>query len=210
MKKCKAFIWDLDGTLLDSYKSIVGCLEDICLRCGVPAAKEEILRFVIKTSVSEFLRKTAEKCGRSFEEMKSLYSDTAEGCAIPITLMPGAEEILRGVVESGHRNFVYTHKGITTKSVLTELRIISLFSDIVSSLNGFQRKPAPDGLNYLIDKWKLERSDTYYIGDRTLDMECAGNAGVHGIFYLPPNSAAEASGVESAVISDLRELQRWF
>ena len=36
MEKLKACIWDLDGTLFDSYQSIVSSLVDVAAACGVP------------------------------------------------------------------------------------------------------------------------------------------------------------------------------
>ncbi len=206
----KAFIWDLDGTLLDSYKNIVACLESICTRYGKAETKEEILKFVIRYSVSDYLKKLAKECGKSFEEVKKDYARVTENCGIPITLIKGAKEILREVKERGYENLVYTHKGATTRAVLTELGIIDCFSDMVTSLEGFPRKPSPDGLEYLVAKWKLDKENTFYVGDRNLDMECARNAGVKGVFFLPADSVAESEGYEYTAIKELSELKRLF
>ena len=50
-----AFIWDLDGTLLDSYGIIVSSLYQAYREFGVELDKEEIHREVISFSVGEFL-----------------------------------------------------------------------------------------------------------------------------------------------------------
>ena len=39
-------------------------------------------------------------------------------------------------------------------------------------------KPDPEGVDYLVDKYQLDWSETYYIGDRTLDVDLADNAGI--------------------------------
>ncbi len=209
LNNSKAFIWDLDGTLLDSYPGIVKNLECICLHYGIEYTQDEIMRYVIKYSVGDFFNELAVKCQKTFDEVKNLYSKTAEINNDPITLMEGAFDTLHKVIEKGHINFVYTHKGATTQKVLSELGIKDMFTDIVSSLDGFKRKPSPEGLEHLIGKWKLDRQRVFYVGDRTLDMECAKNAGVHGVLYKPPGSVAEADGKEYAVIKDLSELSQW-
>ena len=42
----------------------------------------------------------------------------------------------------------------------------------------------PEGVDYLVDKYQLDRSETYYIGDRTLDVDLADNAGIGSINFL--------------------------
>ena len=48
----KAYIWDLDGTLLDSYGSIVSSLVSVARACGTEDEREEILKAVKQGSVS--------------------------------------------------------------------------------------------------------------------------------------------------------------
>ena len=46
-------------------------------------------------------------------------------------------------------NFIYTHKGITTLEVLKNNGLIDYFDEIITSDNGFKRKPSPEALRYL-------------------------------------------------------------
>ena len=56
MLTVEAYIWDLDGTLLDSYGSIVSSLAGVSRECGVQDGREEILKAVKQGSVSAYLR----------------------------------------------------------------------------------------------------------------------------------------------------------
>ena len=76
----------------------------------------------------------------------------------------------------------------------------------VTKKNGFGRKPEPDGINYLVDKYGLDRQKTFYVGDRSIDMECAANAGIGGILYLPENAVTEPVGTERYIVRDLEEI----
>ena len=98
--------------------------------------------------------------------------------------MQGARDILTWGKEEGIAQFVYTHKGKNAYPILEDLGILSYFQEIVTTDNGFRRKPDPEGVDYLVDKYQLDRSETYYIGDRTLDVDLADNAGIVSINFL--------------------------
>ena len=58
------------------------------------------------------------------------------------------------------------------------------FTEILTSQSGFARKPNPEAATYLLDKYKLDPRDTYYIGDRILDVEFAQNSSIQSINFL--------------------------
>lgn len=46
-----AFIWDLDGTLLDSYEAILSGIEETYAQFSIPFDKEKVRAFILKYSV---------------------------------------------------------------------------------------------------------------------------------------------------------------
>ena len=185
-----AFIWDLDGTLLDSYGVIVSSLRDTLAEFGVSTEAEAVLREVKDGSVSAFLHRAAADGDLPYQRLKERYSAVSGGRILDIPAMVHGEEILSALADRGALHFVYTHRGATTAPVLEHLNFTRFFREVVTSLSGFPRKPAPDALLYLMEKHGLERERTFYVGDRTLDMDCAKNAGVRGIFYSPEGRSA--------------------
>ena len=202
----KTFIWDLDGTLLDSYKTIVDGLYDTYKEYGIELNKEEIHEHVITYSVSSFINKMIEVTGISFDEMKKRYSEIGEEKKKEIQLIPGAKETLKALSDRGDKHYVFTHRGKSTESVLKQLDIYDIFDEIVTSQSGFARKPEPDGINYFVDKYNLDRKNVYYVGDRTIDMDCAMNAHVNGVLYLPVNSYCKPNGSEKYIIQNLNDI----
>lgn len=202
----KTFIWDLDGTLLDSYKTIVDGLYDTYKEYGIELNKEEIHEHVITYSVSSFINKMTGVTGISFEEMKKRYSEIGEEKKKEIRLIPGAKETLKALSDRGDKHYVFTHRGKSTESVLKQLDIYDVFDEIVTSQSGFARKPEPDGINYFVDKYGLDRKQVYYVGDRTIDMDCAKNAGVNGVLYLIKGSYCEPNGSETYIVKDLYDI----
>ena len=202
-----AFIWDLDGTLIDSYGIIVNSLHQIYLEKGVNIDKSEILYDVLNESVSYFIKKTEDRFGVPFEDLKDRYSIISHNETLNIKAMKHGKEILEYLKNKGITNYVFTHRGITTESVLKNIGIYSYFEDMVTSLNNFKRKPDPEGLNYLIDKYHLDRDNTYYVGDRPMDIKCANNAHIKSIMFVPLNSVTKPTGKETYVVNDLLDIK---
>mgnify|MGYP002607796150 CR=1 FL=1 len=50
-----AFIWDLDGTLLDSYEAILSGIEETFAQFSIPYDKEKVREFILKYSVQDLL-----------------------------------------------------------------------------------------------------------------------------------------------------------
>ena len=206
MKNSKAFIWDHDGTLLDSYEMIVSSLYETYKEYGIELNKEDIHKHVIRYSVSSFIQKMEERTGIKFESMKKRYSEISDVKKLNIQAIPNDKDNFGKMAEQGAENFVFTHRGKSTETVLKNLELYHYFKEIISSQSGFPRKPEPDAINYLIKKYDLDRMNTYYVGDRTVDMDCAKNAKVNGILFLPTNSFCEANGSENYIVHNLLEI----
>ena len=203
----QAIIWDLDGTLLDSYGVIVNSLYQIYLEKGVDIDKREILYDCINESVSAFIKKMEMKFGIPFDDLKDRYSYISGQERLNIKLMGHAKEILEYLQSIDVDNYVFTHRDKTTESVLKNLGIFDYFKEIVSSLNAFKRKPDPDGLNYLINKYHLNKEETYYVGDRPMDIVCASNAHIKSIMFIPKDGVAIPTGQETYIVSDLLKIK---
>lgn len=198
----KAFIWDLDGTLLDSYGVIVSSLRRTLEELGVPMEEDEIRRRATQGSVSDVISCASAATGRAFSDIKGRYSHISGGRYLEITAMPHAREALEESAALGAIHFVYTHRGATTAPVLKNLGLDRYFKEVVSSLNGFPRKPAPDALLYLLETHRLDRDRVFYVGDRTLDVDCARNAGVRSVLYSP-----SGAGTADYVVRDLLDVR---
>ena len=200
-------IWDLDGTLLDSYGLIVDALYRIYKEKGVDISKQEILEDSINESVSYFIKKMEAKFNVPFDDLKDRYSSITHQEVLTIKAMNHSKEILEYLKSIGVNNYVFTHRGSTTEVVLRNIGIYDYFDYIVTSKDNFKRKPDPEGLNYLIDKYHLDKNNTYYVGDRKLDVECANNAHIKSIMFIPSKSPALPTGKEDHIIKDLLDIK---
>ena len=199
MKK-RAFIWDLDGTLLDSYEAILAGLEETFSQFSIPYNKEKVRSYILKYSVQDLLQEVAEERGLDLAKLNQARAQSLAEKNAQVVLMPGAREILAWADKQGIQQFVYTHKGENAFAILGDLDLLQYFTEILTNQSGFARKPNPEAAVYLLEKYDLDPEETYYIGDRTLDIEFAQNSGIQSINFL------ESSAVCNRQISQLEDI----
>ena len=179
-----AFIWDLDGTLLNSYEAILSGIEETYAQFSIPYDKEKVREFILKFSVQDLLEKVAEERKLDVEVLNQVRAQSLAEKNAQVVLMPDARKVLKWADAAGVQQFVYTHKGDNAFTILIDLGLESYFTEILTSQSGFARKPSPEVATYLLDKYQLNPDNTYYIGDRTLDVEFAQNSGIQSINFL--------------------------
>ena len=179
-----AFIWDLDGTLLDSYEAILSGIEETFAQFAIPYDKGKVREFILKYSVQDLLVQVAEERKLDVEVLNQVRAQSLAEKNAQVVLMPGARDVLDWADQVGIQQFVYTHKGDNAFTILRDLSLESYFTEILTSQSGFARKPNPEAATYLLDKYQLDPEKTYYIGDRTLDVEFAQNSGIQSINFL--------------------------
>jgi len=179
-----AFIWDLDGTLLDSYEAILSGIEETFGQFSIPYDKEKVREFILNYSVQDLLVQVAEERKLDVKVLNQVRAQSLAEKNAQVVLMPGAHEVLDWADQVGIQQFVYTHKGDNAFTILRDLGLESYFTEILTSQSGFARKPNPEAATYLLDKYQLDPEKTYYIGDRTLDVEFAQNSGIQSINFL--------------------------
>lgn len=200
------YIWDLDGTLLDSYGVIVEGARLTAQEAGLTDTAEEVLWSVKRESVTAYLRDASVRAGIPLERMKERYRVHTHALDDRITLVDGAAETLERLRSGGAEHYVYTHRGASSGPILKRLGILELFRDIVTSEMKLRPKPSGEGVTYLLDRYGLNPAETWYVGDRTLDVLCAKDAGVNALLYLEPDSVVCPTGLEDRIVHSLREI----
>lgn len=197
------FIWDFDGTLVESYEAIMEAMGVLYAHYQLDFEEEAVKRAILQTSTGHLFAQLEREHGLDQAELRAFFNREQEKRDDRIVLLSHALEALQFTQEKGIRNFIYTHKGQTTQAVLERLGIARYFTEVVTAANGFERKPHPEGVNYLLDKYQLDKVQTYYIGDRLLDLEVAENAGIQSINLTQPSSP---SNQQIASLADLMVL----
>ena len=204
------FIWDLDGTLIDSYKVIVSSIEKVLNDKNVFIPYDVIKKESTESSVGEFLSKICPVYDLSLEELERSCHAHIDNRYLEVEAIKNAKEILDCLSNAGAKHLMYTHKGKSTHDILKNLEMDQYFLEVLTIEDGFKRKPDPEAINYFVDKYSINKELAYYVGDRHLDIDSANNAEIKSIFFKPEDSFVEPTGRENHVVHDLIEIKNLF
>ncbi|MBQ9760112.1 MAG: HAD-IA family hydrolase [Clostridia bacterium] len=189
------FIYDFDGTLSDSYPVFWRIFEELRARHGgVPNCSDDALRRRIKNAVIEGYRAIEWADGLTKEQFMQEFKALQEKHFADFETYPHTEELLRAVVESGKRNYIYTHSGKVVHKIMENMGIAQYFTFVLDASQGFPSKPAPDALLHLIERYHLDPKTCVMVGDRPIDVQAGEKAGMQSCFFDPdgfyPNTPA--------------------
>ena len=185
MKNMKLFIWDFDGTLLDTYPFITGCLRNALLDFGYDVSQTEILEKMMVT-IPHAINYYADLY--QLPDLRAHYKkySSAES-EQPVRLFAQIPEVLKRVREIGADNYIFTNRGDSIYHLLEEAGIREDFKDVVTADDPeFVVKPAPDVIYYLMEKYGGTPENTAMVGDRKCDLDSAYQAGCKTIHLLTP------------------------
>ena len=149
----KNIIWDVDGTLFDTYPAISAAILAALAEQGVTIDRE-IVTHMAMTSLGTTLPDLAKRFKLDHERLFVRYdfflAGTPLGSQRPF---PGVKQVLQRVVRNGGMNLIATHRGKDSLiPMLKYHRLYSLFTDMLSIHDGYPRKPNPAMFNTLIER----------------------------------------------------------
>ncbi len=183
------YIWDLGGTLLDNYESSSHAFAAALWGMAARVVLHDEIYAALKVSTAFAVDKFASDIPNFLAKYKSLEAVTLQK---PI-LFDGAVEVLTSLSRAGKRNFMISHRDKQVLTILSDAKIASFFTEVVTSDNGFPRKPSPDSILYLLEKYALDAKKTVMIGDRAIDIQAGNAAGVTSIFFDSQKTLSEAT-----------------
>jgi phosphoglycolate phosphatase-like HAD superfamily hydrolase len=180
-------LWDMDGTLFDTYPAIRQAIIDIFATHGVTLDPIEVARL---------LASTFDDCVTILSARHHLDADVirTQYHAHPGPFNPGEQPPFPGVVDlcqrviaAGGANLIFTHRGRKSLDDFLALYAMNaLFADTLTADEGFPRKPDPTAFLAILARNGIAAKDTLAIGDRDLDIQAGNAAGMQTCFFSPP------------------------
>lgn len=173
----KLIIFDMDGTLIDSDKTIIRCMEEASSYFGyrILSIRENI--GVLKLDDILALNGIPEKnINEILTIYKKCYSETFNLDTKPMNKSVETLEYLQNKNRLGVLTLKY--EDLTRKLLEYFFRNVK-FEFLVGGDSGIKNKT--EGLKRIVDISGEDRSQIYYVGDRGSDMKAAMEAGINGI-----------------------------
>ncbi len=193
----KTVIFDLDGTLTDSFDGIVDAFNHaLCIHHHSPQDRRRV-RSLIGTPLEDMLTTLCPEMSKDVvEEVATTYREFYRTiCGERSPLFPDTKRALDLLAD---RTLVCASTKITTltKEILETQGIADRFQ-LIQGSEGIPKKPAPDLILKAMQLTGSQGNCTAMVGDTTLDVEAALGAGATPIGVLTGNGTGrelEAAG----------------
>jgi phosphoglycolate phosphatase len=171
----RLYLFDLDGTLVDSAADICGTIQEVLHASGRRDVSDALLRRYIGRHLLDLftdLEFPPDSIDRMIADYRAIY--TAGGHA-NTSVYPGISEMLR---QLGGLKSTATTKGTpTTRVILEKFGLITYFNH-VQGTDGFPAKPEPDVILKSLEIFGVSPEECLMVGDAPSDMEAGRRAGV--------------------------------
>lgn len=205
----KAIVFDLDGTLLDTYRLIFDSFNYAWAFRGVKLSDAEIeARFgppeqgVIQGVIGE---EWPEGLGRFHQYYQENHDRV-------IKLAPYWEQALSILKSKGYPLGLFTGKGEeATKITLACTGLAEYFDSILTGTEVSCVKPDPEGILITAERFGVKPEEIIYVGDTWVDIRAARTAGAKSVlsslYHSPDERGLKLN--PDWVVKTVEELQAW-
>lgn len=177
-------LWDVDGTLFDTYPAITYAISRSLNGLGV-SAELNVINGLARQSIDYCLATLAQRFNLEPDMLRRSYLEAY--AALPLANQPPqpcAAAVCATIQQRGGQNVAVTHRDVcSTRALLAAHGLAPYFAGVVSADQGYPRKPDPAMLLSALATYILNPLETLMVGDRELDIQAGRAAGVRTCLY---------------------------
>lgn len=180
----KAYIFDLDGTLVDSLASIANCANACLVEAGLPEQKLEDYRYFAGDGQYELIKRALRAAGdtwlEKYDKVMARYIERfRDTCHVGCVAYAGMPEKLAELKQNGKKLAVLSNKAhVNTLKVIEEVYGNGVFDIVMGQKDQVPKKPAPDGVFAIMQELHVTAEECIYVGDTSIDMKTGKAAGI--------------------------------
>lgn len=185
MRKIKAVIFDLDGTICNTLEDLGECTNRALADFDLPPHPIEDYRMIVGNGVDTQMKRaigeekyTKELGDKVKEHFKRYYAQDYLKHTKPYE---GMEEALDYLHEMGLMTAVFSNKPDEFAGKLCRELFGERFSMVVGNRPNVPVKPDPSGLQPILKELGLKAEECVYCGDSCVDIDTGKNAGMKTI-----------------------------
>ncbi|MEA2337970.1 MAG: phosphoglycolate phosphatase [Thermoanaerobaculia bacterium] len=189
----RAVLFDLDGTLVDSYAALAEAVNFARREHGLHELSAARIRDFVGDGLDTLLRRAfdVDDVPRSVKDaFESRYDEI---CCEESTILADVEATLATLHELGVIMAVCTNKPTSfSKKILTFLQLAPFFRAIVGPDLAGARKPDALHVLHTLSATSCSASEALFVGDMPIDVHAARNSGIDVAVVATGSSTAEA------------------
>jgi len=189
----RAVLFDLDGTLVDSYTALTEAVNFALREHGRDELSTAHIRGSVGDGLDTLLRRSfdSDDVPRSAHDAFEARYD--EICCEKSTILADVEATLKTLHSFGVMMAVCTNKRTSlSKKILTFLELAPYFSAIVGPDLAGASKPDAKHVLHALETTRCAIADALFIGDMPIDVQAARNSGMDvAVIATGSSSAAE-------------------
>jgi HAD superfamily hydrolase (TIGR01509 family) len=209
-KQIRGMIFDLDGTLIESYEAIYLGLKE-CFKSFrkviFPFSDlKKYLKADLEATLSQFF--TPEEILKSIPVMRKKYEEVYLD---KTHFLDGAQEVLKALYTTGINLGIASNKfGRFSRGALKHLGVSDYFKSVIGAGDVLRNKPFPDMIHTALKEMNLIPEEAVFVGDTLTDIDTGKQAGID-VYAIPTGfySKKELSrGKPKRLLKNLQELVR--
>ena len=208
----KAVLFDLDGTLTNTLKDISNAMNRALRLHGLPEFAEQDYCYL----VGDGAQKLSERAVRDRQELAAAVQQTYQAyyethAIIQTRPYDGIPELLQALRSRGLKVCVLSNKpDADTRHVVAHYFPEIDFALVRGQVEGVPVKPDPTGALAVAAQLGVPPEACLYLGDTSVDMECAVRAGMHPLGVLwgfREEDELRRSGAEAVIAHPMQALE---
>ena len=174
-----AIVFDLDGTLVDSYAALAESVNFARREHGLDSLPEERIREFVGDGLDRLLQRAFENPDVPATVVAAFEARYDEMCCTESRVLGEVEETIRSLHALDVSMAVCTNKptGFSRK-ILDYLRLSDYFQGIVGPDLAGARKPDARHVQHALETTGCTASESLFVGDMPIDVEAARNSGM--------------------------------
>lgn len=176
------YIFDLDGTLLDTAPDLAKAIQDTLIAFGLPSVTLEETRTFIGGGARQFVKaamKDHVHTTEFFERFFAAYMVRYETYQMAnATLYPGIETLLKTLVSLKKRLFVFSNKPHDLTVRLVSHVFPGVFEGVHGHMPGTLPKPDRTRFDVFATQHHIDLHTSVFIGDSPQDIEMGQRLGI--------------------------------
>jgi phosphoglycolate phosphatase len=207
-------IFDLDGTLIDSKLDLAHAVNATRTHMSMPALEHERVYSYVGNGAPVLIRRALGEAASEAQVQEALefFLEYYREHYLDYTVLyPGVREALDRLRDAGKRMAVLTNKPVRiSKAIIDGLGVGPHFVQVYGGNSFDFKKPHPIGVETLMRETGVAASRTLMIGDSSVDIQTARNAGIAsvGVTYgFQPETLTEPA--PDRVFDSMPEVAGW-